>query len=60
MSTYTLQKYVEKMKCLNTSRGTAPHKPLLLLTIIELIERGQMHENKIYYSPDLEKTFIKY
>ena len=60
MSTYTLQKYVEKMKRLNTSRGTAPHKPLLLLTIIELIERGQMYENKIYYSPDLERTFKKY
>ena len=48
------------MKSLNRSRGTAPHKPLFLLTIIELIERGQMHENKIYYSPDLEKTFRKY
>lgn len=60
MSTYTLQKYVEKMKRLNTSRGTAPHKPLLLLSVIELIERGQIYENKIYCSIDLENTLTKY
>ena len=60
MSTYTLQKYVKKIKRLNRSRGTAPHKPLLLLSVIELIERGQIHENKIYCSIDLENTLKKY
>ena len=64
MTTYILHKFVEKMEHLNLnkirSKGFAPHKPLLLLTIIELIERGQIHENKIYCSPDLERTFRKY
>ena len=62
MSTDTLEKYVQKMKRLRVDRahGVAPHKPLLLLAIIELIERGQIQENKIPLSPDLAETFIKY
>ena len=62
MSTDTLQKYVQKMKRLRVDRahGVAPHKPLLLLAIIELIERGQIQENKIPLSPNLAETFIKY
>ena len=62
MSTDTLQKYVQKMKRLRVDRahGVAPHKPLLLLAVIELIERGQNPDNKIFLSPDLAETFIKY
>ena len=62
MSTDTLQKYVQKMKRLRVDRahGIAPHKPLLLLAVIELIERGQIQENKISLSPGLAETFIKY
>ena len=62
MSTDTLQKYVQKIKRLRVDRahGVAPHKPLLLLAVIELIERGQIPENKISLSPDLAETFIKY
>ena len=62
MSTDTLQKYVQKMKRLRVDRahGVAPHKPLLLLAVTELIERGQIRENKISLSPDLAETFIKY
>ena len=62
MSTDTLQKYVQKMKHLRVDRahGVAPHKPLLLLAVIELIEQGQIQENKIYFSPDLVETVIKY
>ena len=62
MSTDTLQKYVQKMKRLRVDRahGVAPHKPLLLLAVIELIERGQIRENKIPLSPDLAEAFIKY
>lgn len=62
MSADTLQKYVQKMKRLRVDRahGVAPHKPLLLLAVIELIERGQIPENKISLSPDLAETFIKY
>ena len=62
MSTDTLQKYVQKIKRLRVDRahGVAPHKPLLLLAVIELIERGQIRDNKIPLSPDLAETFIKY
>ena len=62
MPTDTLEKYVQKMKRLRVDRahGVAPHKPLLLLAVIELIERGQIQKNKISLSPDLAETFIKY
>ena len=62
MSTNTLQKYVQKMERLRIDRahGAAPHQPLLLLTVIELIEQGQIPENKIYLTPDLVETFLKY
>ena len=62
MSTDTLQKYVQEMKRLRVDRahGIAPHKPLLLLAVIELIERGQIQKNKISLSPDLAETFMRY
>ena len=62
MSSDTLEKYVQKIKCLRVDRahGVAPHKPLLLLAVIELIERGQIQENKISLSPDLAETFMRY
>ena len=62
MSTDILQKYVRKMGRLRIDKahGAAPHKPLLLLAVIAMIEGGQMHENKIYPSPDLAETFMKY
>ena len=62
MSANSLQKYVQKMEHLRIDRahGAAPHKPLLLLAVIELIEGGQIYENKISLSPDLAETFMKY
>ena len=62
MSTDTLQKYVQKMKRLRVDRahGVTPHKPLLLLAVIELIERGQIQKNKIPLSPDLAEAFMRY
>ena len=41
------------------SAGVAPNKPVLLLSVIELIERGQIHHNRIYLSPELIATFLK-
>ena len=62
MSNSILRKYVQKMERLRIDRahGAAPHQPLLLLTVIELIEQGQIRENKIYLTPDLVETFLKY
>ncbi len=42
------------------SKGVAPHKPILLLAIIELIEYGKLSENKIYPTPLITSTFLKY
>ena len=62
MSTNILQKYIQKMKRLRVdkARGAAPNKPLLLLAIVELIEQGQISENKVTPSPDLFEIFMKY
>ncbi|EIJ44025.1 putative restriction endonuclease [Beggiatoa alba B18LD] len=40
-----------------TMGGDAPHKPLLLLSIIELINKGQIQQNQITLSPELIATF---
>jgi putative restriction endonuclease len=42
------------------SKGVAPHKPILLLAIIELIEYEKLSENKIYPTPLIISTFLKY
>lgn len=57
-----LNKYIQEFKNLRISRahGNAPHQPVLLLAIIEQIEQGQITENKIYPSPGLMETFVKY
>ena len=59
-----LQKYVQKMQKLRRgekgNEGPAPHKPLLLLAVIDLIRQGQIDENRIFPFPDLAETFLKY
>jgi len=45
---------------LDRSKGMAPHKPILLLSIIELIEYGKISKNKIYPTPLITSTFLKY
>jgi len=42
------------------SAGEAPNKPVLLLSVIELIERGQIQRNRIELSPELISTFLKF
>lgn len=46
---------------LNVSRsaGIAPNKPVLLLAVIELIQRGDIQHNQIYFSPELIAAFLK-
>lgn len=38
----------------------APHKPLLLLSVIQLIEEGLVQTNLVELSPDLCETFARY
>ena len=62
MATNTLHGYLYEIQNLRIDRahGNAPHQPVLLLSIIELIEQGQISENKIIPSPGLVETFVKY
>jgi putative restriction endonuclease len=39
------------------SRGVAPHKPVMLLAVIDSIERGEITENKIFITPELVSLF---
>ena len=41
-------------------RGIAPHKPILLLSAIALIQQGIIRQNRIFLSPELIATFLKY
>lgn len=42
------------------ARGTAPHKPVLLLSVIDLVEQGNLRQNRIFLSPELIATFLKF
>ena len=42
------------------AHGIAPHKSILLLSVIEQVRREIIVENKIYLSPELIQTFLKY
>ena len=61
---HTLQDYIQQFKCLNRSpRGNnryAPHKPFLLLAVIELIKRREIEGNRIPFSDSLITLFKKY
>jgi putative restriction endonuclease len=42
------------------SRGIALHKPILLMSVIELIGKGEINDNQIFLTPELIATFLKY
>lgn len=64
MTIYTLQDYIQRIRDLNRSpRGHnryAPHKPFLLLAVIELIKRSEIVENTIPMSDSLITLFGRY
>lgn len=45
---------------MDRAHGVAPHKPILLLSVLERFERGEIPENRIDLSPPLNRTFLKY
>jgi putative restriction endonuclease len=56
----SIDKYIQKFNNLNrgsTPFGKAPHKPVLLITLIELIDKGYISNNRIYVDPELVGTF---
>ena len=55
-----IDKYIHKFNNLNrgsTPFGKAPHKPVLLITLIELIDKGHILNNRIYVDTELVGTF---
>lgn len=57
-----LHYYAKKFAKLRVSRsqGIAPHKPILLLTVLDLIEKNKILRNEIYLSPELTANFLKF
>jgi putative restriction endonuclease len=56
----SLQKYLKAFTRLKqgvTKYGPAPHKPILLLSLIELIEKGLVSNNQFEVNADLVATF---
>ncbi|ESA37380.1 hnh endonuclease [Leptolyngbya sp. Heron Island J] len=54
--------YGKKFQKIRVDRahGVAPHKPILLLSVIEHIQKQLIQENKIFLQPQLIQTFLKY
>ena len=55
MTNSILQEYIPKIKNLQDGKR-APHKPFLLLIIIEMIEGGELYQNNIAFS-EIENKF---
>ena len=63
MTNTTLQKYTKafaRLKRGGTKYGLAPNKPILLLSIIELIEKGIVIDNSVMVDTQLVGTFKEY
>lgn len=55
-----LTRYLRKFSKLTrgqTAYGKAPHKPILLLTLIELVEKEVITDNRVFLTPELVATF---
>ena len=55
-----MKKYTTQLSSLKTAKIAgvkAPHKPILLLSIIDLIERGMIISNNIVLNEELERVF---
>lgn len=57
--TFYLNKFA-KLRIDRARGNPAPHKPVLLLAVIDLIEQGVFLENKIVPSPQIVEAFLKY
>lgn len=55
LSSYLLK--LSKIRQGNTRYGKAPHKPILLLSILDLVDQGLILDNRIYITPELISSF---
>lgn len=59
----SLTSYADKFGRLNVGRvgdHERPHKPMMLLALLDLFEQGEIKENRITYSPELLELFAEY
>ncbi len=59
----SLATYADKFSQLNVGRVAGherPHKPVMLLALLDLFEQGLIKENRITYSPELLELFGEY
>jgi putative restriction endonuclease len=59
----SLDTYADKFSQLNVGKVAGherPHKPVMLLALLDLFEQGVIKENKITYSPELLELFGEY
>lgn len=57
-----LSKYISSFSSLRTAsrnKEKAPHKPILLLAVIELISKGNIIDNRIFFNSSLIEQFNK-
>jgi putative restriction endonuclease len=56
-----LSYYSTKFRRLRVDRahGIAPHKPILILSVLHLIESDRIHRNQIYLRQELIDTFMQ-
>ena len=61
MTEETIAKYLNYFKKLNRgytkNLGRAPHKPILLLSVLQLVKNGSIDSNKIFITADLILAF---
>lgn len=57
----SLARFVQKFARLRTdrSRGVAPHKPVLLLAVLDGVEKGSITDNTISITAELVATFME-
>lgn len=53
----TLQKYFNAFKRIKRANGTAPHKPILLLSVLQTFQNGISNTPQIFISPELVALF---
>lgn len=53
----TYIKYLTKLNRATNNRIKAPHKPILLLSILQLIGKGEIISNRIFITPELVLAF---
>lgn len=57
----TITKYIAQFRSLNTNKRAgidAPHKPVLLLAIMDLVESGVINGTRIELTEQLERVFL--